>query len=113
MVTKLYDGMRVSDLISKVPALVDLQLPELASETFTFDFLLKRVLGGRAVSSSCWIVPPKARERGLFPRLKSFRILNSDYDPLLPRRTGNHGMQISCLLAEVEDELSIRRGQCG
>ena len=47
---------------------------------------------------------PKTRERRPFPQMKSFRTLNSDYDPLLPRRPGEHGVQLSCILAEVDDE---------
>jgi hypothetical protein len=95
--------MQMPELIENLPPAPDLQLPQQPSETFTFDFL-RRVLGGKAVSSGWWVVPPKTREKRLFPKLKSFRTLNSDYDPLLPRRPGEHGAQLSCILAEVDDE---------
>jgi hypothetical protein len=114
---KLYDGMRMPAMIESLPPLQDLQLPEQPSETFSFD-LLRKVLGGKAVSSGWWVIPPKTRERRLFPHLKSYLALNSEYDPLLPRRPGDHGVQLSCILAEVDDEyltfpLFIRRGQSG
>jgi len=114
---KLYGGMRMPELIGNLPPIPSLRLPEQPSEVFTFDFL-KKVFGGRAVSSGWWVIPPKTREMRLFPQLKSFRTLNSDYDPLLPRRPGEHGVQLSCILAEVDDEhltfpLFIRRGQGG
>jgi hypothetical protein len=65
-----------------------------------------------------WVVPSKPRERRLFPHLESFRTLNLGYDPLLPRRPGDHGAQLSYILAEVNDEYPtfppfIRRGQGG
>jgi hypothetical protein len=109
--------MRMPALIESLPPLQDLQLPEQPSEAFKFDFL-RKVLGGKAVSSGWWVIPPKTRERRLFPHLKSYRALNSDYEPLLPRRPGDHGVQLSCILAEVDAEhitfpLFIRRGQGG
>jgi hypothetical protein len=41
---KVYDGMRMPELIEKLPPLPGLQLPKKPSEMFTFDFL-KKVLG--------------------------------------------------------------------
>jgi hypothetical protein len=114
---KLYDGMQMPALFESLPPLQDLQLPERQSESFQFDFL-KKFLGGKAVSSGWWVIPPKTRNPRLFPHLKSYRALNSDYDPLLPRCPGDHGVQLSCMLAELDDEhlafpLFIRRGQEG
>jgi hypothetical protein len=85
--------------------------------SFTFDYI-RKVLGGTAASSGFWVVPPKTRERRLFPHIESYKVLTSDYDPLVPRRPGEHGAQLSCTLAELYDEpftypLFIRRGQGG
>lgn len=82
--------MRMPELIEKLHPLPDLQLPEQSSETFTFDYL-RKVLGGTADRSGFWIVPPKTREKRLFPHIESFKVLNSNYDPLLPRRPGCYG----------------------
>jgi len=114
---KLYDGMRMPELMATLPPVPGLKLPDHPSEIFTFDFL-RKILGGKAVSSGWWVIPPKTRERRLFPQMKSFRTMNSDYDPLLPCRPGEHGVQLSCILAKVDDEhltfpLFIRRGQGG
>lgn len=82
-------------------SLESLGLPDRPNEEFEYNFL-RQIFGGSTVSNGHFKIPTFRHER-LFPNLDSYRILNSCHEPLLPRRPGSHGAQISCVLEISQD----------
>jgi hypothetical protein len=108
--------MRMPSIIEDM-ATFQIRLPERPNQGFSSAFL-KKLLGGRHVSNGWYCIPRKPLARTLFPQLQSYWVLSYKNDPLLPRRPGQHGCQISYFLAELEEEnvqfpLFIRIGDGG
>lgn len=86
--------------VEQLPALQAIQLPDQPNEVFPYIFL-KQILGGTSVSHNCF-TSTKSGDNRPFPEVTLYKALNPDYDPLLPRRPGQHGAQISCILSDEE-----------
>jgi len=101
----LYDGMQMPTIIERLSPLQNLALTNEPNEVFSFDFL-KKILGGSSVSDGFYSISSKSKARRLYPNLKFYRALDAEYPPLLPRSLGQHGAQLSCILAELDVDSS-------
>ncbi|KAF7921501.1 uncharacterized protein EAE97_011290 [Botrytis byssoidea] len=82
-------GMAMPAVVRRFPS-IDLQLPPQSNTAFSYHFL-KNCLGGSSIAN-CWF---ESKGIGRALQVHLYALLNREFDPLVPRIPGTHGVQIT------------------
>lgn len=105
---KLYDGMRIPRVVAELPRIRNLDIPD-HSEDFSLAFLRSTLDVSQYATG--WFVKRSSKKKTKAENkefnVSSCMIIDGDHEPLLPRKPGQHGTQISAFLQAMEEELAV------